>query len=240
MPKSGLWAGDGLRGGGLVTDDERKAWSGERAEMVRWQIAARGVRDERVLEAMRTVARELFVPEDARGRAYADGPIPIGFGQTISQPYIVALMAELLELKPSDRVLEVGSGSGYASAVLSRLASSVVGIERHGGLAQEASERLASLGYDTVRIVHGDGTKGWAEGAPYDAILVSAAAGDGVPEALFDQLGVGGLMVVPEELTAHRQRLVRYRRAEADRIEREDLGAVSFVPLVEGMPGPSL
>lgn len=205
--------------------------------MVRRQIAARGVRDGRVLEAMRTVARESFVPEDERGRAYADGPIPIGFGQTISQPYIVALMAELLELKPSDRVLEVGSGSGYASAVLSHLARSVVGIERHAGLAREASARLASLGYDTVRIVHGDGTKGWAEGAPYDAILVSAAAGDGVPDALFDQLGVGGRMVVPEELTAQRQRLVRYRRAEADRIEREDLGAVSFVPLVEGMPG---
>lgn len=214
--------------------------AGRRSEMVRRQIAARGVRDERVLEAMRTVPRELFVPEDARGRAYADGPIPIGFGQTISQPYIVALMAELLELKPSDRVLEVGSGSGYASAVLSHLAQSVVGIERHEGLARAASERLASLGYDTVRIVHGDGTKGWAEGAPYDAIQVSAAAGDGVPEALFDQLGVGGRMVVPEELTAHRQRLVRYRRAAPDRIEREDLGAVSFVPLISGMPGPSL
>ena len=211
--------------------------AGRRSEMVRRQIAARGVRDQRVLEAMRTVPRELFVPEDERGRAYADGPIPIGHGQTISQPYIVALMAELLELKPTDRVLEVGSGSGYASAVLSRLAQSVVGIERHSGLARVASERLAALGYDTARIVHGDGTKGWAEGAPYDAILVSAAAGDRVPEALFGQLGVGGRLVVPEELDARRQRLVRYRRTEADRIEREDLGAVSFVPLISGMPG---
>ncbi|TVQ78959.1 MAG: protein-L-isoaspartate(D-aspartate) O-methyltransferase [Phycisphaeraceae bacterium] len=236
MPKSGPWAGDGLRGGGLVTDDERRAWSGERVEMVRRQIAARGVLDERVLEAMRTVPREVFVPEHEHERVCMDGPLPIGHGQTISQPYIVALMLELLELKPSDRVLEVGSGSGYATAVMSRLVRSVVGIERHGDLAREASARLASLGYDTARIVHGDGTTGWAEGAPYDAILVSAAAGDGVPAALLGQLAVGGRLIVPVVVDEKRQRLVRVRRVAGDQYKREELGAVSFVPLVEGIP----
>lgn len=204
--------------------------------MVRRQIAGRGVRDERVLAAMRDVPREVFMPVDVRERAYDDAPAPIGEGQTISQPYIVALMAELLELNEEDRVLEVGAGCGYASAVLSRIVKRVIGIERHGDLAARAVRHLEELGYDNVRIVHADGTKGWEEESPYDAILVSAAA-DREPSVLVHQLAIGGRLVYPLEKMWMRQRLMRVRRVWEERYEREDLGAVSFVPLVEGMPG---
>src|SRR5512137_2700649 len=161
-----------------------------RERMVETQIAARGVADPRVLSAMRSVPRENFVPAAYRGRAYEDGPLPIGEGQTISQPYIVAVMLEAARLVETDRLLEVGSGSGYAAAVASRLCRTVFAIERHAVLAEEAARRWAALGYANIRWRIGDGTLGWPEEAPFDAILVSAG-GPSVPHALTAQLAVG-------------------------------------------------
>jgi len=201
-----------------------------RDEMVSRQIAARGVRDERVLEAMGTVPREAFVPERLAELAYNDNPLPIGEEQTISQPYVVALMAEALELRPEDRVLEIGAGSGYAAAVLSRLAREVWAVERHESLALEARERLARLGYSNVQVHQGDGTLGWPEGAPYDAIVV-AAGGPEIPRALLDQLAEGGRLVIPIGPDVRSQNLVRVRRKDG-RYFREDLGPVRFVPLI--------
>jgi protein-L-isoaspartate(D-aspartate) O-methyltransferase len=202
-----------------------------RDEMVSRQIAARGVRDRRVLEAMRTVPREAFVPERLAELAYDDTPLPIGEEQTISQPYVVALMAEALELQPGDRVLEIGAGSGYAAAVLSRIAGEVWAVERHEPLAREARERLARLGYANVHIVHGDGTLGCPEHAPYDAIVV-AAGGPEIPRALLDQLAEGGRLVIPIGLDLRSQDLVRVSHRTHGEYVREDLGPVRFVPLI--------
>jgi protein-L-isoaspartate(D-aspartate) O-methyltransferase len=202
-----------------------------RREMVERQIASRGVRDRRVLDALRTVPREAFVPERLREFAYDDTALPIEEEQTISQPYIVALMAEALELGPGQRVLEVGAGSGYAAAVLSRIAGEVYAIERHETLAELARERMRRLGYTNVHIQHGDGTLGWPGHAPYDAIAV-AAGGPDVPPALQDQLAVGGRLVIPIGTDPRLQELVRVRRTAPDRFERENLGGVRFVPLV--------
>lgn len=199
--------------------------------MVERQIAARGVRDARVLGAMRAVPREAFVPEDRVEMAYADMALPIGEGQTISQPYIVALMAEALALEPEDRVLEVGGGSGYAAAVLSRLASEVYVVELHATLAEAARERLEGLGYSNVQVVCGDGTKGWPEHAPFDAISV-AAGGQTEPAALREQLAVGGRLVIPVGRDPDWQDLLRIRRTGEDEWERTSLGRVHFVPLV--------
>jgi protein-L-isoaspartate(D-aspartate) O-methyltransferase len=199
--------------------------------MVERQILGRGVRDERVLEAMRTVPREAFLPESLAELAYDDTPLPIEEEQTISQPYIVALMAEALELKPADRVLEIGAGSGYAAAVLSRVAREVYTVERHGSLAGLARERLRRLGYGNVQVLHGDGTLGWPEHAPYDAIVV-AAGGPDVPRSLQEQLAPGGRLVIPIGSDPRTQELIRVRRTGPDQWEREDLGAVRFVPLV--------
>jgi protein-L-isoaspartate(D-aspartate) O-methyltransferase len=201
-----------------------------RDEMVSRQIAARGVRDERVLEAMGTVPREAFVPERLAELAYNDNPLPIGEEQTISQPYVVALMAEALELRPEDRVLEIGAGSGYAAAVLSRLAREIFTVERHESLAREARERMARLGYSNVQVHQGDGTLGWPERAPYDAIVV-AAGGPEVPQALLDQLAEGGRLVIPIGPDVRSQNLVRVRRKDGHSL-REDLGPVRFVPLI--------
>jgi protein-L-isoaspartate(D-aspartate) O-methyltransferase len=201
-----------------------------RREMVRRQLAARGISDRRVLAAMAEVPREAFVPERLAEFAYEDTPLPIEEEQTISQPYIVATMAEALELGPEDRVLEVGAGSGYAAAVLSRLAREVYAIERHAALARLAAERCARLGYTNVRVRHGDGTLGWPEHAPYDAIAV-AAGGPDVPPALLEQLAPGGRLVIPIGTDPRLQTLVRVRRRDGD-FEREELGAVRFVPLV--------
>jgi len=206
-------------------------FSALRDEMVRRQIAARGVRDRRVLEAMRTVPREVFVPERLAELAYDDTPLPIGEEQTISQPYVVALMAEALELGPADKVLEIGAGSGYAAAVLSRIAREVWAIERHEPLARQARERMRRLGYSNVHIIHGDGTLGWPEHAPYDGIVV-AAGGPEVPQALLDQLAVGGRLVIPIGPDPRTQSLIRVRRREDGTYAREDLGAVRFVPLI--------
>jgi protein-L-isoaspartate(D-aspartate) O-methyltransferase len=208
-----------------------------RKEMVDRQIAARGIRDERVLEALRTVPREAFVPERLAEFAYDDAPLPIGEEQTISQPFVVALMVEALEIRPGDEVLEIGAGSGYAAAVLSRLAREVWTVERHPSLTREARERMARLEYRNVYVLHGDGTLGWPEHAPYDAIVV-AAGGPEVPPALLDQLAPGGRLVIPIGPDLRTQNLVRVRRRPDGTLVREDLGGVRFVPLIGAQGWP--
>ena len=199
--------------------------------MVDEQIAARGVSDPAVLDAMRAVPREMFVPASTVEFAYEDSPIPIEEGQTISQPYVVALMAEALELNSRDRVLEIGAGSGYAAAVLSRIAAEVYAIERHAVLAELATSHLRDFGYHNVHVVHGDGTLGLATHAPYGAIIV-AAGGPSVPEALRSQLAIGGRLVIPVGATQRAQELVRVRRIGEHEWRQENLGAVQFVPLI--------
>lgn len=203
--------------------------------MVDHTIAARGVRDPRVIEAVRSVPREKFVAEHQHRSAYDDHPLPIGCGQTISQPYVVALMAEAATIDAEDRVLEIGTGSGYGAAVLSKLAREVISLERHGQLADSARTALSEAGIDNVTTIHSDGTRGYADGAPYSAIIVTAAAPQ-VPEALIGQLAEGGRLVMPVGRRGRSQRLVCLRRT-GDDVEERDLGAVAFVPLVEGAPG---
>ncbi len=205
--------------------------------MVQRQLQWRGITDERVLAALGTVPREAFVPERLARSAYADEPLPIGHGQTISQPYVVAWMAEALDVGPRACVLEVGAGSGYAAAVLSLLAERVIAVERLGALAAAARERLASLGYDNVEVHHGDGTRGWPAAAPYDAILVSAAAAQ-IPPALGDQLAIGGRLVIPVGGGAD-QELLRLVKTESGRLEERRLGGVRFVPVMEGTEIPA-
>ena len=200
-----------------------------RRSMVEHQIEGRGVRDERVLDAMRTVPRERFVPASEAHEAYEDRPLSIGRGQTISQPYVVALMAEAAELQPGDRVLEIGTGSGYGAAVLAHVAAQVWTVERHAPLASAAREALQAVGCTNVHVLHADGTRGWPDAAPYDAIVVTAA-GREVPQVLLDQLVDGGRLVMPVG-DGFAQELVRVRRV-GDRHEREDLGGVRFVPLL--------
>src|SRR4051812_48974690 len=203
----------------------------DRERMVDRQIAARGVTDWRVLEAMRQVPRESFVEAGLEEFAYEDSPLPIARGQTISQPFIVALMIEAAAVKPGDRVLEIGTGSGYAAAVLSRIAGKVYTIERHGALAETAKQRFARLGYRNIEVRHGDGTLGWPEAAPFDAIIVTAG-GPEIPETLRTQLKVGGRLVMPIGVLANEQRLVKVVRDGEHAFHEEDLGAVRFVPLV--------
>jgi protein-L-isoaspartate(D-aspartate) O-methyltransferase len=201
-----------------------------RAIMVARHLATRGIRDELVLAAMGTVPREVFVPESLADFAYEDSALPIEAGQTISQPYIVARMIELLELQPTDKVLEIGAGSGFAAAALSRIASKVYAIERYKVLADQARARLKKLGYTNVEIIHADGTLGWPDQAPYDTILVSAGAPK-VPQALKLQLTRGGRLVIPVGRDVH-QSLLLVRRVGDDEFEEEDHGAVTFVPLI--------
>ena len=210
----------------------------QRQAMVDRQLAGRGIRDKRVLEAMREVPREDFVPEGLKEFAYEDSALPIAAGQTISHPYIVAQMLELAEIGPRDIVLEVGAGSGYAAAVMGRLARRVMAIERHEVLVKSARERIAALGYDNVDIVEGDGTKGWPEAAPFDAILV-AAGGPVVPPALKEQLKIGGRLIIPISGTAH-QVLTRIRRTGSETFEEEDHGLVAFVPLIGAEEWPPM
>jgi protein-L-isoaspartate(D-aspartate) O-methyltransferase len=202
-----------------------------RERMIERQIAGRGIVDPRILAALRAVPREAFVPEEARASAYEDAPLPIGSGQTISQPYIVARMIEAAELAPEDRVLEVGAGSGYAAALLAQLADQVFGIERHEALATLAGERMERLGYGNVSIYHGDGTAGLASAAPFDAILCSAS-GSHVPDVLLQQLDIGGRLVMPVGELDDVQRLIKVTRTGDEAFEQEDLGAVRFVPLI--------
>jgi protein-L-isoaspartate(D-aspartate) O-methyltransferase len=204
----------------------------QRESMVRTQLAERGVRDVRVLDAMRNVPRHEFVPESLRQEAYEDHPLPIGEGQTISQPYIVAAMLEHLALQATDRVLEVGTGSGYVTALLSLLCAEVYSVERHAQLASLAESTLHRLGYHNVKIRVGDGSLGWLEYAPFDAILVSAATSE-IPPPLFAQLREGGRMVVPVG-PASSQELQLIRRIGGEP-EVRVLEGCRFVPLVEGI-----
>jgi protein-L-isoaspartate(D-aspartate) O-methyltransferase len=203
---------------------------GVRERMIREMIAARGVRDERVLAAVRKVPRHLFVKDHLRAQAYGDHALPIGSAQTISQPYIVARMTELLEVGPEHSVLEIGTGSGYQTAILALLARRVYSLERVAELAREAIPRMRQLGLENVKIQVFDGTVGWSEWAPYDRILVTAGAPK-VPEPLLDQLAPGGVLVVPEgQLNA--QRLVIYRKSARGGIRRSEGEEVAFVPLL--------
>jgi protein-L-isoaspartate(D-aspartate) O-methyltransferase len=203
----------------------------QREEMVRTQLAARGIRDVRVLDAMRNVPRHKFVPETFRQDAYEDHPLPIGAEQTISQPYIVAAMLEHLALKATDRILEVGTGSGYVTALLSLLCAEVYSVERHAQLAASAESTLHRLKYRNVKIRVGDGSQGWAEHAPFDAILVSAAT-PGMPPTLFAQLREGGRMMVPigPPFSQELQLICKVSGKPEARI----LEGCRFVPLVEG------
>lgn len=203
----------------------------QRERMVHEQIEGRGVSDPAVLKAMREVPREWFVPESHRHLAYEDAPLPIARRQTISQPYVVGYMISLLGLQPTDRVLEVGSGSGYAAAVLSRIAREVYTIERHGQLAEYARERLAAGGYPNVTVRHGDGTKGWPSRAPFDAIIV-AAGGPAIPPSLKAQLATGGRLVMPVGRSHSKQNLVLLTRTGEDDYHEEVLRPVAFVPLL--------
>ena len=187
--------------------------------------------DDRVLQAMLLVPRERFVDKGLEEFAYEDSPLPISQGQTISQPFIVAYMTEAAELGPADRVLEIGTGSGYAAAVLSHVARQVFTIERHKELADMAKRRLKALGYQNVKVRNGDGTKGWPEEAPFDAIIVTAG-GPAAPAALKEQLDIGGRLIIPVGRKRRSQRLVRIIRAAAAKFDEEDLGGVVFVPLV--------
>lgn len=221
-----LFAGPGFAEEGFssVTDERRK----ERETMVYEQIEMRGVKDSRVLEAMRKVPRHLFVPEEMREKAYADSALPIAHGQTISQPYIVAFMTEALRLEAGDKVLEIGTGSGYQAAVLAEIAAEVYSIEIVPELAKESAGLLSRLGYENVTVKHGDGYKGWPEHAPFDAIIVTAAPPE-IPQALIDQLKEGGRLVVPvgtfyQELTVV--------TASSKGLKRESLLPVRFVPMV--------
>jgi len=202
-----------------------------RSDMVEHQIAARGVRSDAVLNAMRKVPREAFLPDRMREFAYEDAPLPIEADQTISQPYIVALMTEALALKGGERVLEIGTGSGYAAAVLAEIAGEVYTVERIEQLAQEAALKLTELAYKNVQVCHADGTLGWPEHAPYDAIIV-AAGGPEIPDTLKRQLKVGGRLVIPVGTNPRAQELVRVTRSLDDKFETEDLADVRFVPLV--------
>jgi protein-L-isoaspartate(D-aspartate) O-methyltransferase len=217
---------------------EVNSFAALRAEMVERNIAARGVRDQLVLEAMRQVPRELFLPPALREFAYEDSPLPIAGEQTISQPYIVAFMAEALMLKGGEKLLEIGAGSGYAAAVLSQIAANVYTVERLGQLAEKAAATLAELGYDNVHVLHGDGTRGWPEHAPYDAIVV-AAGGPQVPESLKEQLKIGGRLVIPVGADQRAQELVRVTRISKNEYSSEDIADVRFVPLIgeEGWAG---
>lgn len=197
--------------------------------MVDRHIRARGVRDPRVLEALSSVPREMFVPPHLTEVAYADRPLAIEAGQTISQPYIVAVMTEALDLEPTDRVLEIGTGSGYAAAVLARIAKQVYTIERHAELADIARDRLAELGYLNAAVRCADGTLGWREHAPFDAIVVTAAP-DHVPEALVEQLAPGGRLVIPVGARGGVQNLLLLEKT-ATGVVRRNLMPVMFVPL---------
>jgi protein-L-isoaspartate(D-aspartate) O-methyltransferase len=209
----------------------------QRDWMVERQLEARGIHDARVLAAMRRVPRHAFIAASLRRSAYDDTPLPIEEGQTISQPYIVALMLEAARLEAGDRVLEVGAGSGYASAVAAALVAHVDAVERHARLVELARARLARLGIANVDLHVGDGSAGWPAGAPYDAIVV-AASGPRVPQALREQLALGGRLVMPVASGAGAQRLVVVERRGDDAWHEDDLGGVMFVPLVgaEGWP----
>ncbi|MFP4167734.1 MAG: protein-L-isoaspartate(D-aspartate) O-methyltransferase [Desulfonatronovibrionaceae bacterium] len=209
-----------------MTIDPRRS----RERMVREQIQARGINDPGVLAAMQTVPRHLFVDQALHGQAYEDYPLPIGHGQTISQPYIVALMSELLQVEPDMAVLEIGTGSGYQAAVLAEMGAEVYTVERIDSLYLAASRRLEELGYTRVRTKLDDGTMGWPEEGPFDRILVTAG-GPRVPQSLLDQLAPEGVLLIPVGISKRSQTLVRVQRTNGG-YEEEKLGRVAFVDLV--------
>jgi len=206
-------------------------FTAEREAMVERQLKRRGITERHILEAFLAVPREAFISQDYAHQAYGDHPLPIEADQTISQPYIVALMIQAAGIKPGDTVLEVGSGSGYAAAVISRIAAKVIGIERQHALVGLARERLERLGYANVEIVEGDGTKGWPDKAPYDAIL-AAASGSHVPAPLVGQLAPNGCLVMPVGEPGWVQELMKVTKQEDGILKQENLGGVRFVPLI--------
>lgn len=206
-------------------------FAAERAAMVETQLRQRGIKDTAVLQAMGQVPREIFVADAYKPHAYKDGPLPLPHRQTISQPYVVAYMISLLRLRPEDVVLEIGAGSGYAAAVLSRIARAVYAVERHQGLVAYARQRLNTLGYDNVTIIHGDGTQGYLPQAPYEAIIV-AAGGPDVPSSLKNQLKIGGRLVMPVGEGRRQQHLVCVTRHSQAEFIVEKKGPVAFVPLI--------
>ena len=211
---------------GTMTD-----FAAEREAMVEQQLKRRGITERAILDAFLEVPREAFVSPEYAHLAHGDHPLPIEAGQTISQPYIVALMIQAAGIGLRDKVLEVGAGSGYAAAVISRIAGKVIGIERQHELVEVARERLQRLGYDNVEIVEGDGTKGWRDGAPYDAIL-AAASGSHVPRPLVEQLAPGGRIVMPVGDPGWVQQLVKVTKNDDGTLVQQDLGGVRFVPLI--------
>ncbi len=223
-----VWAATWACGAGAQSEEDMTE---RREHMVDRQIERRGIENERVLQALRDVKRHLFVPPEEVAQAYEDHPLPIGHGQTISQPYIVALMTESIDPKETDRVLEIGTGSGYQAAVLSKLVKEVYSIEIVEALGREAAERLKNLGYANVTVRIGDGYKGWPDKAPFDAIVVTAAPPE-VPQALVDQLADGGRMVVPVG-TAF-QELLLIEKEKGGELTKRVITAVRFVPMVKG------
>jgi len=216
----------------MTSDPERQArYEDRRQAMVDLQIASRGIRNPQVLSAMRCVPRERFLAPEMREQAYEDRPLPISEKQTISQPYIVAYMTAAMQLTGCGNVLEIGTGSGYAAAILAEIANRVVTVERHQSLADSARKLLHELGYANVEVIQADGTLGWPEGAPYDGIVVTAG-GPSVPRALKDQLAVGGRLVIPVGDKETEQTLVRITRVSEDEFREEQLSRVRFVPLV--------
>jgi len=219
-----------ILGFGLCFARQDEAWfARKRRDMVELQLKARDIKDKKVLEVMGTVPRHLFVDPAVRTETYEDYPLPIAEGQTISQPYIVALMTQGLELKGREKVLEVGTGSGYQAAVLARLAAKVYSIEIHEGLAVKAADLLRRLGYANVEIRSGDGYFGWPEQAPFDAVIVTCAAGK-IPEPLFEELKEGGRLVIPVGETDGVQTLIRIRKINGQK-RIEEITAVRFVPM---------
>ena len=217
--------------GAAPADQQRSDvdWERDRREMVREQIRARGITSPRVLDAMTKIPRHLFVPEPQRRDAYGDYPLPIGYGQTISQPYIVGFMTDALRIEPSHRVLEIGTGSGYQAAILGALAREVYTIEIVEPLAERARATLSSLGHTNVHVLAGDGYRGWPEHAPYDRVMVTAAPPE-VPPALVDQLRVGGLMAVPVGTGVQELRILRKTESGLEVLDRLD---VRFVPMIK-------
>jgi protein-L-isoaspartate(D-aspartate) O-methyltransferase len=218
----------------MTSPETTALYSSLRQQMVHSQLKARGVADERVLAAMERVPRHEFAAEQYRHQAYEDHPLPIGEGQTISQPYIVALMLQALELSPTNKVLEIGTGSGYVTALLAELTAGVFSVERHASLAQSARALLAALGYSTVKVVSGDGSRGFPEAAPYDAIIVSAAAPQ-IPSALISQLAGGGRMIIPVGSDDAQQLQLVHMENGQPKMDLREL--CRFVPLVPGV-GP--
>jgi protein-L-isoaspartate(D-aspartate) O-methyltransferase len=216
---AGIWAQD--------------PFAGQRERMVRTQIQERGVRDPGVLRVMRLVPRHLFIPESMRSQAYEDHPVPVGYGQTISQPYIVGLMTELLEPRKDSKVLEIGTGSGYQAAVLSGLVKQLFSIEIVPELARSASTLLQQLGYRNVTVRWGDGYKGWPEEAPFDRIIVTAAPPQ-LPKALLDQLKPGGKLVAPVGSTVFGQDLIVVDKTPDGKLRQRSVIPVMFVPMVKG------